>query len=1052
MKRLAFACLKIGLIIAILFSAVNAFAQVEIKGTVSDAADSKPIQGATVSEKNTKNIVLTDAQGRFAIKVTDQTSILVFSNVGYKTLEQKVNSATAINISLQTEAKQLGDVIVIGYGTMKKSDLTGAVGSVRGDDMRKSFATDPTAALQGRVSGVTIENNGGEPGAKANIFIRGISSFTNANPLYVINGLVGGSLSDLNPNDIESIEILKDASSCAIYGAAGGNGVVLITTKSGSRGKLNGNVSVRSGFNWAKMLDVLYADEYAQLITERNFISSNGYLPPPAWVVDAQKVGKGTDWQGEMFDPGVVQDYNFSLDGGSNDVNYRIGGGYIGELGSLKGVSSDKITLVGRVDINRKKWKSGIDLSVVTQNRKTNMWGGGDHTKGSKMGIMSIAMYNPLFTVDGSLPGSNQKWYETLNAADYGASFVVPPSFFIDNFKGGSRYNRLDARSYFEVLPIPDLSIRAQLLYGFNNDNGGSFAPSFLFGEGLGMMRYDINQVWEYMNENHYWNTDLFSTYTKSFKNHKFKLMAGANFNYSRGTSRNMTGTQTPSNDIRVITAASEGVSITGGLYESANVAYFGRFNYDFSNKYLLQVTYRRDGTSRFGPGYKWGGFPAVSAAWRVSDETFFEPLKAVISDLKLRGGYGTSGNSNIGDYRYSNYVKPTLSYTIGRDQRKWTGTNVRDFASPDVFWETSEQFDAGADLGLANGMFTLEYNYFDKYSKDLLIEMPLPVESGGNVGQDGRVYRNPYMNFGKMRNWGHEATLTFHKRRGEFSFDISLSGSYIRNKVLKMGYEGQRIFGGGIGGPSEFQTSVIMAGETVASFYLIPTDGLFNDQHEIDSYTTLDPATGGEIIIQPQARPGDIKYVDTNGDGKITTDDRVIMGDAFPDFVGGLGFDAKYKNFDLSVFITAVLGVDVMNGTLARMTVGPATGYGNVLRDYWENHWTLGHTERNDARWPINLNETNNINERPSDRYMDNGSHVRLRNIQLGYTLPQKWCKRLGMQRARLYISAQNLITLTKYIGYDPEVGGGHLFGRGVDGGGTPLSRTTYGGIEITF
>lgn len=1043
---------KLLVFLQLLFFATNiVFAQnIKVSGTVTDESGEALIGAIIMVKEDANKYASTDNQGKYSIEVkVGQT--LEFSYIGMITQAVSVEKRQRIDVILKN-ALTLEEVVVVGYGTMKKSDLTGSVSGLKGKELSKIFAMNPVSALQGRMTGVTVENNGGEPGSGVNIFIRGISSYTNSAPLVVINGVVGGDLNSINAADIQSIEVLKDASSCAIYGANGGNGVVLVTTKSGAKGKTNVDFSTKFGANWTKMLDVLYADEYGSFIAERSNLMSNGQLPPPAWVMLAEEVGKGTDWQAEVFSPGFVQDYNLSVSGGSNAVHYRFGGGYIGERGSLKGVSSDKITFNGRVDVSKKNWKAGMDFNATNQDRVFNIWGGGGHAAGSKLGIFSMAMYNPLLTYDGSIPGTDTKWWDIPNNDQIFQMYFVPPSYMIDNFKGNSRNSKADIRSYLEITPIEGLSIRGQVFYGFYKDFSTMFTPKFCFGSGANALSNDNNSVSETLGIGNYWNVDGFITYTKNFNKHSLTAMVGANIAGSKGIWRGLSGTDTPSNTIKVITAASENISINGDLFETANASYFARLNYGYDNRYLIQLTFRRDGTSKFGADYKWGSFPSASAAWRISEEPFFAPVKSVINEFKIRGGYGIIGNSKIGNYMYANYVHPCLNYTIGDDQHKWTGTNVKTFSVPDIKWEQTNQWDVGVEMSFLNSLLSLEYNYFDKNSNDILIQVPLPVESGGNVGLDGRAYSNPYMNAGVIRNWGHEASLRVNKTRGEFQFNVGLNMSFIRNEVVEMGYEGQVINGGSLGGGEEFYTSIIKAGIPIASFYLVPTDGLFNDQEEIDAYTYTDPETGIVSLIQPAARPGDVKFVDTNHDGKITDEDRTVMGDAFPDFECGLDFNAFWKNFDFSVLFTGVYGVEHLNSTISRMLPSPLGGYSNVIRKYADNRWTKEHPERDDARWPINLPETNNSNRRCSDRYMDDGSYFRLKNIQLGYTFPNKICKSIKMEKIRLYVSAQNLFTITKYIGYDPEVGGGHLFLRGIDYGGTPLSRTFFGGIELTF
>ncbi len=1006
-----------------------------ISGIINDENDN-PLPGVTIIADNTTTGTISNSNGAYTIDAKSE-DVLIFSFIGMEPVSVTVGSQTIINVSMKLSNIELDEVIAIGYGSMKKSDLTGAVGSVRGGELSKSFSTDPGSALQGRLAGVTVEQRSGEPGSGSNIYIRGISSLTSNAPYYVIDGIPGGNLSNLNPNDIASIEVLKDAASCAIYGASGGSGVILVTTKGALKSKkIDIEVNSRFGANWQKGIDVLNAQEYAQLISEKSAIANNGFYAPPTWTSIASDIGKGTDWQKTVFGLGTVQDHNFAISGSRNDVSFRMSTGYIGEVGSLNTFTSDKITYSSRIEVNREKWKAGSSLFFLSHAREYASWG---H---EKQNMMSLAWYNPVLTVNGTLPGVKVPWYEMTNT-DFGL-YSIPPSYLLDNFRGNSRNFRSDLQGWFELTPWKGFSIRAQGLYGFNNTEANTFSPTYVFG----VHRKDWNEARDNQFEWRYWSADVYSSYEKQLNKHFLKLMIGTNLGASRGKDRMMVGLDTPKDVLQSVTLTSTGLAITGDINEDSRVAYFSRFNYSYDNKYLLQATVRRDGTSKFGPGYRWGNFPSASVGWRVSEESFFSPLKSIVSNLKLRAGWGILGNSNIGNYGYVNYIVPTLNYSVGEDQHKWIGANLKNLSVSNLKWEESNQYDFGVDLGLFNNKIILEYSYFDKYSKDLLMQVPVPVESGFNVGLDGRSYQNPYMNSGEVRNWGHEFNLTYNSApKNEFRFNINLNASIIKNEVLAMGYEGQAIFGGTTGYQLQHPT-VIMEGNPMRSFTLIKTDGLFNNWDEINNYTWFDPRTNEKQLIQPYAIPGDVKYIDYNNDGRITDDDMQILGDPFPDLTVGLNLNASYKNFDFSMLFTAVYGFQLINGMMYGLTPSTLAPYGNVFQEYWDNHWTEDHPERNDARYPINFAASKNDNYMQSDRLLDNASYIRLRNVELGYTLPKTLIQKLSIGSVRFYISGQNLLTFTKYLGWSPEV----KMNDGCDAGGVPIYNTFYGGVQVKF
>jgi TonB-linked SusC/RagA family outer membrane protein len=1030
--------LKLIMLFAILAGTQSVFSQEKsVTGTITDEAGSA-IPGANIVVQGTTVGTVTDLEGKYSITAPGADAVLVFSFVGYETQEITVGDQTTINVTLLPAAYAIDEVVAVGYGYMRRSDLTGSVASVRSEDLLKTTSINTAQALQGRAAGVSIEASDGDPGSPTRITIRGLGTVNNNEPLIVIDGIIGGSLDDLHPSDIASIEILKDASAAAIYGSNGANGVVLVTTKSGTPGATKINFDAYWGTSYITPIDMLNAEEFARMDNERQI--NQGALPRAAYL-DPTAVGEGTDWQDVMFRLGFVQNYNLSVSGGSETSTFRLGLGYLSEDGSSIGAGSDKLTLNMGVDFTAGRLKIGGKIFGKHQYNDMNQWG----NYGSKNAVYHAAMFNPWVDTDGmSLLSGNsvygdENWNQELQFTP-----GVTPNYVAENFTRESWDDRVNANLYLDLDIVEGLKFRSQASGSFSMYKYIWFYPEFYLGPAAVTQNPDAKMI-DDRHFGRFFNFENFLTYSKTLGGHSFQVMAGHTIRENHRTTISGNAANFPSNDIVSISAGSDNVSVGGGDLTSTLLSVFGRLNYNFKDRYLLQATMRRDGSSKFASENRWGTFPSASVGWRVDNEPFLEGITGIVSHLKIRGSWGVLGNSEIGDYRYQSFVWPTIHYVIGADQHKMIGASVKDFGTPDITWEESETINVGVDLGLMDNSLFLTAEYYKSTTTDMLVEMPIPGSSGGAI-IDGRGFNYPVLNVGEILNSGFEFTSAFSKVSGAFSYSVNLNLAAPTNEVIELGYEDQIIWGGRASGNADSRfTTATKKGSEVAAFYLIETGGVFKNQGEIDNHTTSDGT-----VIQPDAEPGDMKYLDANDDGSIDDDDRVYMGSGLPKVHGGLTLNAAYRNFDLTLFFTGAYGHKLYNGSRNRIEPGLFNGGANVSRYYYENHWSESNP---DGFLPRLVVQSANENSRMDcDRYLEDGSYTRLRTIQIGYSLPANMLSRLRLKKARVFINGQNLLLFTDYMGYDPELGGRNLLERGVDTGQSPVSRMVTGGIQIGF
>ena len=1036
-----------------------------ILGTVIDE-NGDPVIGATVVEKaQPQNATITNIDGQFAIKVAEGTS-LVISYVGYQTIEVKAKNQ--MSVTLKEDAQVLNDVVVIGYGVQKKSVVTAAISKVTGDDLNLTRPSRIEDALKGKVSGVQITQASGQPGSASKFTIRGSGSVNNSDPLYIVDGMaVEGGISYLNPVDIASVEILKDAASAAIYGARAANGVVLVTTKSGTSGKTTINYDVSFGWQnpWKKKA-VLNAQQYMTIMNEAQV--NDGNVPRYSADYIAGFQGNGTDWQDEVFNYNApVQQHQVSVSGGNDKMNYFLSLGYFDQEGIVGGDYD-------RSNYNRWSLRSNSTYTVFEANNRTflNKLKVGvnvGYSRAKSSGITtnteygsilgSALTFSPLQPVylseeEGKALLAEQPYAITKN----GRVFSLPPTGFQELTNpvatlnqpahGYNNEDKFVASFYAELDVLPGLK--------FKSSYGADLA--FWGYDGYGMQDYrgtmahtDQSWVSSSMNRGFRWQVENVLTYQKTFaEKHNLTVVLGQSAN--RYTYRNLSGNDyqlldtdplKANIDYAIADRSEERVSGGTGGYDKASLAsYFGRLDYNFDERYMIQFTLRRDGSSVFGTNNKWATFPAVSLGWNVLNEPYLQKVKpSWFNVMKIRASWGQNGNASIGNFLYMSLMDGGENYYFGGSYNPQSQTNDGSMvygsspgrvANPDVKWETSEQIDLGVDLRFFDSRLSFSFDYFKKKTKDMLAYMPVPTY----IGQS-----SPMGNLGKMENWGYEFEFGWKDHVKDFSYYFNGNISILKNKMVDLGNEsGETDYeGAGAGGVGTYVHA--KNGDVWPYFYGLKTNGLFQNWDEVNSYTN---ANGG--LIQPNAHPGDVRFVDVDGDGSIGSGDRTKIGKGAPDVTFGFTLGAEWKGFDFNAAFQGTLGNDVFD--FAQRGDVPAMNRPSWIMDRWHGEGTSNKIPRMTSANP-------NGNWQSSDLFIKNGSYMRLKTIQLGYTLPQNLTRVASIQRLRFYVSAENLLTITGYDGFDPELGGGDdasATAMGVDKGIYPQSRTIYVGANITF
>lgn len=971
-----------------------------IRGKVTSAMSQEPLPGVNVLIKGTTTGTITDIEGNYSLEVPSTTSVLEFSFVGYITEEIEIRGRSVIDLALAEDITSLDEVVVVGYGTQQKKDLTGAVSVVRPDEIQKRQATTVAEAMQGLASGVNIRG-GGQPGSEARIQIRGLKNLQGSNPLYVIDGLITTANRDFNPNDIESIQILKDASAAAIYGSRAANGVIIITTKKGKEGPMKIDFSAKTSLTTMPRYDLADTEEFARL----NYMAYDNAGEPRQ---DLQ-LENNTDWQDVAFRTGSIQDYNLSFSGGSENASYYVSGNYFGNKGTVIDTRFDRYTF--RVNTQGSRGIFSIGENLAISNAKADEMSGNPIIDVIRL-LPTIPVYNP------NNPGG-YGYGDIARASTYGTNPVA-----IADLEDRTNENlRIRGNLWSEVRILPSLTYRLNLGYETSSDH-----YKFLRKEGNWTLNqeYDESRIDQNRARSQTKLIENTLSFNETYGKHVINIVLGQTYQqdeYSQinGRKRNLLVNPQTGEYYEVL---DQGNQAEAGGYENRAVllSYLGRLEYSFADKYLFNAVIRRDGSSRFNAKDKWSNFPSLSAGWRISGEDFFQvPL---VSDLKVRASYGTLGSGNIGPYEFIPIINTFGTIAMGRDQHiEQAATQVR-LANEDLRWETLTQQNFGVDLGLLNNRISVTAEYFIAETKDVLFGYPIPIVSGNDGG-------NPIVNGATVKNKGFEFSATYREASKPLNYYATVNLTTLKNELVSLGYGLKKSYSG---------NTLTEFGEPVGMWYVLETDGLFQSIEEIQNYKNEDG-----IVIQPGAQPGDIRFKDNNGDGEINNEDKAIVGSPWPDVELGLNLGASYKGFELTMNWFGSFGATVFNGPRSVTDrFDDNTNYRSGVQP-----WT---PENPNTDFPRVVYASTLNSRGDTDRWLEDGSFMRLKYISLAYTLPASIIDRIGFSNAQISISGQNLLTFTKYTGLDPEFNNGNIFERGHDYGAFPNLRTYSLGIQLGF
>lgn len=983
-----------------------------VTGSVVDE-NGQPMPGVNVIEKGTTNGTSTDKDGAYKISVQDDNATLVISFIGYVAQEIAVNGRAQINVNMTPDLHALQEVVVVGYGTQRKSDLTGAVSSVKADDIKKMPVATVDQALQGRASGVTVTSNSGSPGTPVQIRVRGVGTINNSSPLFVVDGYPVDNISFLNASDIASMEVLKDASATAIYGSRGANGVILITTRSGKKSE-NTVISFDSYIGFSKMWrkpGLLNASQWGMLNTEAQTNAGNPIIFPE--LQNYQALGKGTDWIDAVTRTAVTRNNNLSISGGTDKVTYFISANNYKQEGIVNKTDFERTSVRLNTSVKAKSWLTvGENLTVESSTQhKVNE---DDEWSSVLIEASNIDPVTKVRNPDGTYAAT--KYMDTSN-----------PAAAINYTNAYSKQFNVVGNVFGEVNFSKSLQFRSNLGVTYLFGKSQNFVPVYTVSTS---QRNEISSLQNSSTNGTTWTWSNYFTYSKSFGQHDLSILAGteAYNTFVEYFDTRVTNLIDDNGQFRYVDNALNIYSTSTGKPTDVKriASLFGRVNYSFADKYLFTANIRRDGSSNF-VNKRYGVFPSFSAGWQIGKENFMTNI-AFLSSLKLRAGWGSIGNEKIPAFGYLNPGKLAQSYPF--NNQITNGITFPNVANPDLHWETTNTTNIGIDGALFNDNLTFTAEYYIKRTKDMLVAIPPPSHTG--------IQDFPYQNVGVMENRGFELDLNYSSNAsGKFSYKIGGNFSMFRNKVVNLGGLDQ-IEAAPL--RNQGNVSVTKVGSPVAQFQGYKTDGLFQNEAEVLAHVDNDGN-----LLQPDAAPGDIRYA-KGSDGQLFFG---TIGNPLPKFTYGFNAQLNYGAFDLSIFIQGVYGNDVFNGTKV-YTERPDAAYNLSTRML--NRWT-GEGSTNDAHYP-RLNAADANNNWFSDRYVEKGSYMRVKNVQLGYNLPKALLEKVKIQTLRFYVGATNLFTVTKYTGFDPEIGTGYYgsLDLGIDRATYPQPRIFTGGLNLTF
>lgn len=971
--------------------------QITVQGVVKDQTGETVI-GASVMEKGTTNGTITGIDGDFSLNMSPNGTLVV-SFVGYKTQEVQVKGQKQLQVVLSEDAEMLDEVVVIGYGTMKKSDLTGAVSSIGNKDIKDSPVSNLGQAIQGKISGVQIVD-AGKPGDNVSIKIRGLGSINNCDPLVVIDGVPTDlGLSSLNMTDVERLDVLKDASATAIYGSRGANGVVMITTKRGTEGK--GKLAVSANYSFQNATNVpslLNAAQYAEL--SNDMMVNSGRNPNPEWA-NPSELGAGTDWMDELLRTGVMQNYTVSYSGGNEKSHYYVSGGFLDQSGIVKSVNYRRFTFQSNSDAQVLKWlKFSNNITFSADTKKSGSYSIGDALK-------ALPIY-PVKNEDGSWSGpeGNSEWYGSTRNP-------IGPTELNQGQTNG--YNFL-ANLTAELAFTKWLKFKSTFGYDAKFWFMDNFTPKYDWKptptEETSRYKSD-NKSFTYLWDNYFLFDHTFA------EKHRVGLMAGMSAQWNTHDYLNAQKNVFMFDNVHEMDNGEEMYAIGGNETEWALLSYMARVNYSYEDRYLLTATIRRDGSSRFGKKHRWGTFPSVSVAWRASQEKWF-PKNDYVNDLKVRAGYGVTGSqASVGNYSYLASYNTSV-YPFGISNGNQTALVSSILANPYIHWEEVAQTNIGFDASLFNSRVMFSFDAYLKETRDMLVKASIPITSGF---EDTTT---TYTNAGKVRNQGIEMSLHTINLTGELGWETNLTATYNKNKIKDLNSDVPYY----INQINNSYVTMLAKDYPINVFYGYVTDGIFQNQSEVNTHA-----------VQPGAEPGDIRFRDLNNDGVINDSDRTVIGNPNPSWLFSMNNSLSYKGFELSVFLQGIAGNKIYNANNIDNT-GMAAAYNqttDVLKR-WQGEGTSNSMPRAVFGDP-------NQNTRVSDRFVENGSYLRLKNITLSYTFPKQWLQKAQIENARLSLSCENVATITGYSGFDPEVGI-----NGIDQNRYPISRTFSLGLNFNF
>ena len=974
-----------------------------IAGKVTDASSGESLPGVNIIVPGTNIGTATDSKGNYSLSVPDNADSLSFSYIGYTTQTVAINGRSTINVQLSPHTLKGNQLVVVGYGTQRKQDLTGSISSVSSSQVAKIPTTSVANALQGQVSGVQVVPNSGAPGSPATIYVRGVGTLNNASPLYVVDGMITNNISYLSPDNIQSINVLKDASAEAIYGSRGANGVIMITTKHGNLNeKTQYNLNVYYG--WQKIahkIPLTNARQYATLVDQLD--ANTGVAKQ---FNNPSSLGVGTNWQNQVYQTAPMENYDLSVNGGTSDMTYSITGNYVNQQGIVPKSGYKRMSL--RVN-NTYQFSSHVKLG---------------HN------LVFLHTYNEHAP---NVIGDTYRAVPTANPYNSNGSFAditalapVGNPLATINYTHNRYYtNELNGNIYAQISFLNNFQFKSSFALDMIDGHNTTFTPQY-FVSTIQQTSFSSLTAQSSYNRNWLWENTL--TYNENFGPHQIKVLAGvtaqsAKFDNLAGSRNNIVGTDPA---LWYLEAGDASTSTNGNNnqppYDWSMLSYLGRVNYSYKDTYLLTATMRADGSSRFGKNNRFGYFPSVAVGWRISNEPFLQNSN-LINNLKIRASWGKTGNDKISYYPGIPTVSGNLNTVLGASPSLQYGATVVNLANPNVKWEQTAQTDIGLDAGFFNNRLTADIDYYFKKTNGILVQVPIPSYVGVN--------QYPYVNAASVVNHGFDFNLKWSDVVGQFNYSIGGVASTVHNTVRSLGQGNTAIYNGNVGTSGLLATRTV-PGEPIGAFYGYKVLGVFQTQQQVDSSPTLAGYT---------EHPGDLKYADTNGDGVVNSQDRTYLGSPIPSFTYGINLSAAYKSFDLSANFDGQTGNKIYNAKMMARFGTP--NFEKIYLNSWHGKGTSNTVPR----------VTNSgVNYQVSSFFLTDGSFLRLRNVELGYTLPHRLTRQLNVSKLRIYVNGTNLFTDTKYSGYTPQFAGGGVLDNNIDTGIYPVARTISVGINMNF